>query len=212
MGGTHSSSPSLRRACAGSSGIGACVRPSGRMRLGSLAWSVARLASCTRHWERVRSGCAAWRNRCCTRGAGLPPIRPGGLGPGRPLSSRPAPNDRVHRGRAGTRPAGSRWTWPCGLRDAGVGHALPGRKRSFPTIMTWKETEIRPFVQPRYPAAFLASMAIAPVSSSDFRLERILGQPPETASMSFEPGRSIACVMVNFTAPPTGSSSIVQHE
>jgi hypothetical protein len=54
-------------------------------------------------------------------------------------------------------------------------------------------------------------MASDPVSSSDFRLERIFGHPPDTARTSFDSGRSIECVTVSFTAPSTGSRSIVQR-
>jgi len=38
-------------------------------------------------------------------------------------------------------------------------------------------------------------MATSPVSSSDLRLERMRGQPPDTAVMSFDSGRSISWVM-----------------
>jgi len=54
-------------------------------------------------------------------------------------------------------------------------------------------------------------VAIAPVSSSDFRLDMIRGQPPDTAVISFESARSISCVIVSFTESSTGSSSIVQR-
>src|SRR5215831_2234434 len=47
----------------------------------------------------------------------------------------------------------------------------------------------------------------SPVSSSDLRLERICGQPPETFSMNCEFGRSMAWVMVSFTAPRVSSIS-----
>src|SRR5208282_1202015 len=47
---------------------------------------------------------------------------------------------------------------------------------------------------------------------SDLRLERTRGQPPETAAMNFDSGRSIAWVMVSFTASSIGSSSNVQRE
>ncbi len=43
-------------------------------------------------------------------------------------------------------------------------------------------------------------MATSPVSSSDFRLERIRGQPPDMAVMSLDSSRSISWVMVSFTA------------
>ena len=52
----------------------------------------------------------------------------------------------------------------------------------------------------------------SPVSSRDLRLERTRGQPPETAWMNFESGRSMLCVMVSFTASSTGSSSMTQRE
>src|SRR5690348_15396570 len=51
-----------------------------------------------------------------------------------------------------------------------------------------------------------------PVSSSDLRLERTLGQPPDRAVMSFEGSRSTVCVIESFTAVPKGSTSIVQYE
>ena len=54
-------------------------------------------------------------------------------------------------------------------------------------------------------------MAISPVSSSDFRLERMRGQPLDTAVMSLDSSRSISWVMVSFTALSTGSSSMVQR-
>src|SRR5579885_3402066 len=53
---------------------------------------------------------------------------------------------------------------------------------------------------------------IAPVSSSDFRLEMILGQPPDTAPISFEGSRSIVWMMESLTADPLGSNSIVQRD
>jgi len=43
-------------------------------------------------------------------------------------------------------------------------------------------------------------------------LERIRGHPPETASINFEAVRSMTWVMVSFTVPAIGSSSITQHE
>ena len=46
----------------------------------------------------------------------------------------------------------------------------------------------------------LSFIAISPVSRSDLRLDRMSGQPPETASMNFVPGTSISWVTVNFTA------------
>src|SRR5690348_12137018 len=57
-----------------------------------------------------------------------------------------------------------------------------------------------------------SSKATAPVSSSDFRLDRILGQPPDTASTSFDPSRSTLCVIVSLTACPAGTSSIVHSD
>jgi hypothetical protein len=53
---------------------------------------------------------------------------------------------------------------------------------------------------------------IEPVSSSDFRLDTIFGQPPDTAPISFEGSRSIVCMMESFTADPLGSNSSVQSE
>src|SRR5262245_47751753 len=41
-------------------------------------------------------------------------------------------------------------------------------------------------------AVHFSAMAISPVSSRDFRLERTSGQPPDTAVMSFDSGRSIS--------------------
>ena len=52
----------------------------------------------------------------------------------------------------------------------------------------------------------------SPVSSRDLRLERTRGQPPETAWMNFDSGRSMLCVTVSFTASPMGSSSMMQRE
>ena len=52
----------------------------------------------------------------------------------------------------------------------------------------------------------------SPVSSRDLRLERTRGQPPETAWMNFDSGRSMLCVTVSFTASPMGSSSMTQRE
>ena len=54
--------------------------------------------------------------------------------------------------------------------------------------------------------------AIEPVSSRDFRLEMIFGQPPETASMSFEDSRSMVCVKESLTPVTTDSSSIVHYD
>src|SRR5262249_59349185 len=51
-----------------------------------------------------------------------------------------------------------------------------------------------------------------PVSSRDLRLEMIFGQPPDTATISFEGSRSIEWVMESLTAGPMGSSSIVQSD
>src|SRR3954468_24742789 len=51
-----------------------------------------------------------------------------------------------------------------------------------------------------------------PVSSNDFRLEMTFGQPPDTASISFEDSRSTVWVMESLTADPLGSSSIVQSD
>src|SRR5690348_15662009 len=53
---------------------------------------------------------------------------------------------------------------------------------------------------------------MSPVSSRDFRLEMTLGQPPDTASMSFEASRYMVWVMVGLTAVPKGSNCIVQIE
>src|SRR5205085_7459127 len=57
-----------------------------------------------------------------------------------------------------------------------------------------------------------SSKATAPVSSSDLRLDKIFGQPPETASTSFDPSRSTLCVIVSLTACPVGTSSIVHSD
>jgi hypothetical protein len=54
-------------------------------------------------------------------------------------------------------------------------------------------------------------MASSPVLGSDFRLERMRGQPPDTAVTSLDSSRSISWVMVSFTALSTGSISIVQR-
>src|SRR5271170_5521176 len=51
-----------------------------------------------------------------------------------------------------------------------------------------------------------------PLSSRDFRLEMIFGQPPDTASMNFEGSRSMVWVIESLTAVPLGSSSIVHSE
>ena len=45
-----------------------------------------------------------------------------------------------------------------------------------------------------------------PVSSRDFRLEMIFGQPVDTAAMNFEGSRSIVWLMESLTAGPMGSS------
>src|SRR5579872_5147952 len=58
---------------------------------------------------------------------------------------------------------------------------------------------------------FLGSSAV-PVSSSDLRLDRICGHPPDTAAMNFESARSMLWVTVNFTASPLGSISMVQSD
>src|ERR1700683_2141789 len=51
-----------------------------------------------------------------------------------------------------------------------------------------------------------------PVSSRDFRLEMIFGQPPDTAVMSPEGSRSMVWVMESLTAVPLGSNSMVHSE
>ena len=51
-----------------------------------------------------------------------------------------------------------------------------------------------------------------PVSNRLLRFERIFGQPPETASINFDSGRSISCRMVSFTNPFIGSICIVHCE
>jgi hypothetical protein len=53
---------------------------------------------------------------------------------------------------------------------------------------------------------------MVPVSSRDFRLEMIFGQPPDTATMNFEGSRSMVCVMESLTAVPLGSNSIVHRD
>jgi len=62
----------------------------------------------------------------------------------------------------------------------------------------------------RWPMSSYVFRTSSPVSRRDLRLDRMRGQPPETASMSFESARSIAWVMVSLTAPSVGSSAIVQ--
>src|SRR5437870_1819597 len=57
-----------------------------------------------------------------------------------------------------------------------------------------------------------AARMVEPVSCRDLRLEMIIGQPPDTAVISFEGSRSMVWVMESFTARPTGSSSMVQRE
>src|SRR5277367_680238 len=52
----------------------------------------------------------------------------------------------------------------------------------------------------------------SPVSNKLLRLARILGHPPDTASMSFDRSQSISCVIVSLIESITGSSSIVQRE
>lgn len=47
----------------------------------------------------------------------------------------------------------------------------------------------------------------SPVSSRLFRLDKIAGQPPDVASISFESGLSISWRRVSFTQSPCGSSS-----
>jgi len=51
-----------------------------------------------------------------------------------------------------------------------------------------------------------------PVSSSDLRLDRICGQPPETARINSEPSRSILWLTVSLVASPAGSISITQSD
>src|SRR5579883_154462 len=79
----------------------------------------------------------------------------------------------------------------------------------FQSPFWWQAFDLRH--QPSYffPESF---RTIEPVSSSDFRLEMIFGQPPDTAPISFEGSRSIVCTMESFTADPLGSSSSVQSE
>ena len=54
---------------------------------------------------------------------------------------------------------------------------------------------------------FVVSASGCPVSSRDLRLEMSDGQPSETASMSFDFGRSISCVSVSLTELGICSSS-----
>src|SRR3984885_3601807 len=51
-----------------------------------------------------------------------------------------------------------------------------------------------------------------PVSSRDFRFERIFGHPPDTAAIKVEGSRSMVWVMDSLTAVPLGSSSIVHSD
>src|SRR5258708_37184237 len=51
-----------------------------------------------------------------------------------------------------------------------------------------------------------------PVSSSDLRLDRTWGQPPETAPITLESSRSMVWVTVSLTAAPAGSISMVQRD
>jgi hypothetical protein len=59
--------------------------------------------------------------------------------------------------------------------------------------------------------ASYAVRTISPVSSSDLRLERMRGQPPDTAAMNLESSRSIVRAMVSLTASPAGSISNTQR-
>ena len=89
-------------------------------------------------------------------------------------------------------------------RGRGLRSARPG----------WRRPPSRPsaVLPQRGRESFQRRTTTSPVSSSDLRLERMLGQPPDTASMSFEPATSIEWVSVSFTAPSVASSSIVQCE
>src|SRR5262249_57615955 len=58
----------------------------------------------------------------------------------------------------------------------------------------------------------LVTVTTLPVSSRLFRFDRIFGQPPDTASISFESGLSISCVSVSLTPSLLCSISIVQSE
>jgi len=53
---------------------------------------------------------------------------------------------------------------------------------------------------------------VEPVSSKDLRFEITFGQPPDTASISFDGSRSMVWVIESLTAVPVGSSSIVQSD
>src|SRR3979411_19969 len=62
------------------------------------------------------------------------------------------------------------------------------------------------------PVGYGSWRAAEPVSSRDFRFERIFGHPPATAAIKGEGSRSMVWVMESLTAVPLGSSSIVHSD
>src|SRR5262252_961932 len=75
------------------------------------------------------------------------------------------------------------------LNDATENRVMTRRRRAL------RSRHVQAFPARAFPAGYGSSNAIEPLSSSDFRLEMIFGQPPDTAVMSFEGSRSIVWVM-----------------
>jgi hypothetical protein len=63
----------------------------------------------------------------------------------------------------------------------------------------------------RKPLPVQVHIRTLPASISDFRFEMKRGQPPATALRDCDSGRSIEWVIVNLTAPSSGSSSSIQR-
>jgi hypothetical protein len=86
---------------------------------------------------------------------------------------------------------------------------------SLPTLGTCSDFRFSNFHAPvrhiPFGHRFVSSNA-CPVSSKLFRLDRIIGHPPETASISFDPPRSISWITVSFTDSPFFSISYVIRE
>src|SRR6185437_16686486 len=87
-------------------------------------------------------------------------------------------------------------------------------RASVPAAMVGAASAARfPFVGDyRWLPGYASCRTTEPVSSRDFRLHRIFGQQPDTASISFEGSRSMVWVMESLTAVPLGSNSIVQRD
>src|SRR5262245_6291664 len=63
-----------------------------------------------------------------------------------------------------------------------------------------------------WPRHALSAVRTSPVSSRLFRFDRTFGQPPDTASMNFDPVLSISCVTVSLVTLPFPSMSKAQRE